>query len=170
MLSYLTTAVKKGLPVTAVSELRRDPVVRVKLPAVRNGGMALAHAEPKGMYHRSVDRSISRRELLQLGLLPALPSPAEAPQTSRPLTYVIDYAMDHLDRLDACVREVAAAAPNLLHLGHDTPFKGGPGPRRAPEPLGGAQAARYPLLSPAATREYLQALKRIRPVNPSFRF
>jgi hypothetical protein len=122
-------------------------------------------------HHRTVNRpQVSRRELLQLGLLPALPSPAEAPQTSRPLTYVIDYAMDHLDRLDACVREVAAAAPNLLHLGHDTPFKGGPGPRRAPEPLGGAQAARYPLLSPAATREYLQALKRIRPVNPSFRF
>ena len=113
------------------------------------------------MYHRSVDRSISRRELLQLGLLPALPSPAEAPQTSTPLTYVIDYAMDHLDRLDAYVREVAAAAPQLLHLGHDTPFKGGSGPRRAPEPLGGAQAARYPLLSPAATGEYIQALKQL---------
>lgn len=40
----------------------------------------------------------------------------------KPITYVIDYAKDHLDDVDSYVARVSNAPPDLLHVAHDTPF------------------------------------------------
>jgi len=43
-------------------------------------------------------------------------------QSKKPITYIIDYASDHLDEIDAYVARIAEAPPHLLHVAHDAPF------------------------------------------------
>ncbi len=43
-------------------------------------------------------------------------------QVPRPITYVIDYSEDHLERMDSYISKMSEAPPHLLHVGHDTPI------------------------------------------------
>ena len=78
--------------------------------------------------------------------------------TVTPLTYIIDYAKDHLDNPDY-IRKVAEAPPNLLHLGLDTPFSARRGPvREVAAPKGSERAE---LLSPRDTRARFESIRRM---------
>jgi hypothetical protein len=100
---------------------------------------------------------MTRRELIQL-LVTARFSSRRLGTTALPFTYVIDYSIDHLDN-PAYIRKVAAAPPNLLHLGLDTPFWGRRGPvRQVPNPGGPERAER---IGPEETRKKTASITRM---------
>jgi hypothetical protein len=106
-----------------------------------------------------------RREWLKLALCAAAPSPSFAldwcgkpGKTAQPLTYSIDYAINHLEN-PRYLSTVAAAPPHLLHLGHDLAFKSAAGPRDVPLPVKGAN--KYRRLDPSETRAFQESIRKL---------
>ena len=69
----------------------------------------------------------------------------------KPITYVIDYAGDHLDRVESYVSTISEAPPYLLHLGHDTPINNSWGPMVR-------RGDRTVLLTPSQLRERIERI------------
>lgn len=107
-----------------------------------------------------------RRDWLRVTLSAAAPwNSVETPdwcgkpgKTALPLTYSIDYAIDHLEN-PRYLPTVAAAPPHLLHLGHDLAFKSAAGPRDVPLPVKGSN--KYHRLSPSETRAFEESIRKL---------
>ena len=52
---------------------------------------------------------------------------SEPGRTASPVTYIIDYTVDHLDNA-GYLKTLGEAPPQSLHVGQDTPFAGASGP------------------------------------------
>jgi hypothetical protein len=79
-------------------------------------------------------------------------SPKSEWTTDTPITYCIDYSKDHVGNREY-LGKVSSAPPDLLHVGHDVPFKSMYGPAAEYDCLG------HRLLTRDEVRERIQTLK-----------